>query len=114
LAASFWNDDHHALARAREQNAIRVEQVTLPQVLADAFPTLALEPEVVPLAVIEPKVAIPDDAGPVELQALDLEFRGDILQVIRGSHIVLVFEEPADRVNFHANVDGVGLESLGL
>jgi len=114
LTASFRNYDHHALPGTSKQDAVGVEQVALPNVLAYALPTLALEPEVIPLIAVEPQVAVPDDAGPVELQALDLKFRGDILQVVRGSHVILVFEEPAHRVHLDTNIDGVGLEALRL
>ena len=65
--------DHHALARASQQDAVGVDLVCLALFLADVQPAVAGKREVLPSSVVPAQVAVPDEAGPIELQPLHIE-----------------------------------------
>ncbi len=63
---------------------------------------------------VKAEVAVPDEAGPVQLEALDVEFGGDVLQEERGTDVRDGVQEPRDDVGLGADVDGERLEAEGL
>jgi hypothetical protein len=67
-----------------------------------------------PRVCASPEVGVPRHADPIEFEALNLEFGRRVLQVIARSRIVPGVQEPLDRIDVHADVDRMRLESLGL
>jgi hypothetical protein len=63
---------------------------------------------------MSPQVSIPGYARPIELEALNLEFSGSILQVVARSCIVSIVQEPLNRIDIYADINRVWLEALGL
>jgi hypothetical protein len=52
----------------------------------------------------EAQVAIPRDAGPIQLETLHLELGCGVLQIEARPCIVALVEEPLDRIDIDANV----------
>ena len=83
-----WDKDHHSLPRARQQNAVRVQQVSLPVLLMNRRPRVSSKGVVTPRLGVSPQVGVPGHAHPIELETLNLEFGCGVLQVIARSRIV--------------------------
>src|SRR5690606_33343861 len=60
------------------------------------------------------QVTVPDDASPIQLEPLDLEFSRHVLEVVGRAHILLPVQEPANRVSLDPYVDCVRLQPLRL
>lgn len=116
VGVAFRDADDHALAGTGEEDAVGVELVGAAFGLVDVLPTVAAEVEVLPAVVfgVVAEVAVPDEAGPVEFEALDVEFGGDVFEEERGADVRDGVQEPRDDVGLGANVDGQGLEAEGL
>jgi hypothetical protein len=82
--------------------------------LATLHQRLPTEIVIGPAAAVEAQVPIPGNAGPIKLEALDLEFCGRILEVKAGSGIVTIIQEPLHRVDIHSDVDGMGFQTLAF
>ena len=68
------------MAGAGKEDAVGIELVGATFGDVDVLPTVGAEVKMLLAVVvgIVAEVAVPDEAGPIELQALDVEFRGDI------------------------------------
>ena len=84
--------------------------------MVDVLPAVAAEVEVLPFvaAGVVAEVAVPDQAGPVEFEALDVEFGGDVLQEQGGTDVRDRVQEPWHDVGLRANVDRERFEAEGL
>ena len=67
-----------------------------------------------PLSTLEAKIRIPDYAGPVQLQSLDLELRGNVLHETAGPDVLALVKEPMHGIHLGSDVDGMGFESVCL
>ena len=82
VRVAFGDADDHALTGSGEENTVGIELVGTTFRLVDVLPAVAAEVEMLPavtLGVIA-EIAVPDQARPVQFEALDVEFRGDVLQ----------------------------------
>jgi hypothetical protein len=75
-----WNIHHHSLSRARQQDAIRVHEISLSVFLVDRRPGITSKGMETPRLCVAAQVGVPCHAHPIELEALNLEFGGGILQ----------------------------------
>lgn len=114
MRISLGHDNHHALPRACQQHAISVFDVALTRCFVDALPAAADEFAMKPARLAISEVSVPDHASPVELKALHQEFGADVLQMVGGTDVLLVVQEPMDGIDLGAHVDSVWLEGLGL
>jgi hypothetical protein len=108
------DEDDHSLSSSGQQDTIRVQQVALPVFLVNGRPRISPERLIPPRVCVAPEVGVPCHADPIELEPLNLEFSCRVLEVIARSRIVPVVEEPLDRIDVHADIDRMRLESLGL
>ena len=111
---AFGDADHHALAGARQQDSVSVDLIGSSLFRADVLPAVAGEREVLPRTVIPTQIAIPNHAGPVQLQALHIELRGSIFKELRGSDIRNIIQEPVHRVRLAADIDRERAQALRL
>lgn len=84
--------------------------------MVDVLPAVAAEVEVLPFvaAGVVAEIAVPDQAGPVEFEALDVEFGGHVLQEQGGADVRDRVQEPGHDVGLRADIDGERLEAEGL
>jgi hypothetical protein len=80
----------------------------------NGHPRISSERLITPRVCVAPEVGVPRHADPIELETLNLEFGCRVLEVIARSRIVAVVQEPLDRIDVHADIDRMRLESLGL
>ena len=114
VLTAFWNDEDHALTCTRQQNPVGIFQINLAIYLIDPIPTGAFELVVGPICTVEAKIAVPDNAGPIQFQTLYLKFGRDIFKVVGGTSVALAVEEPSNRVSLYSHINRVWLESLCL
>ena len=82
----------------------------------DVLPAVAAEVEVQPavLALIIAEIAVPDQAGPVEFEALDIEFRGHVFEEKGGTNVRDGVEEPGNDIGLRTDINGQRLKAEGL
>ena len=99
------------MAGAGEEDAVGVELVCSAFCNVDVLPTVGAEVEMLPAVAvgIVAKVAVPDEACPIELQALDVEFRGDIFQEKGEANVRDGVEEPGDDIGLGPDINSQGL-----
>ena len=65
-------------------------------------------------ALVIAEIAVPDQAGPVEFEALDVEFRGHVFEEKGGTNVRDGVEEPGNDVSLRTDINGKRLETEGL
>ena len=111
---AFRDADHHALAGTRQQDSVSVDLIGFSLFRADVQPAVAGKREVLPHTVIPTQVAIPNEAGPVQLQPLHIELRGSIFKELRGSDIRNIIQKPVHRIRLAADIDRERAQALRL
>jgi hypothetical protein len=82
LYVSRRYDYYHSLSRASEKNAIGILLIILSFRFLNVVPTISAEGSVIPAVISISEIGVPSYAGPIELEALDGEFSGDVFKVI--------------------------------
>ena len=116
IGITLRDADDHALAGASKEDAVGVELVGAAFGDVDVLPTVGAEVEVLPAVAvgIVAEVAIPDKAGPVEFQALDIEFCGDVFQEEGRTNVRDRVQEPGNNIGLRTDINGKGLKAEGL
>ena len=86
------------MAGASEEDPVGVAEVGAVVNVADVAPGVASEILKTPAGSGEAQVVIPGDTGPVEFEALDLEFGGGLFEVIARAGVGSVTERIVHRV----------------
>ena len=108
VGVALGDADDHALAGAGEEDAVGVELVGATFGDVDVLPAVGAEVEVLPAVAvgIVAEVAVPDEAGPIEFQALDVEFRGDVFQEEGRTNVRDRVQEPGNNIGLRTNING--------
>ena len=116
IKISFGDTDDHALAGTGEEDAVGVELVGTAFGDVDVLPAVGAEVEVLPAVAvgIVAEVAVPDKAGPVEFQALDIEFSGDVFEEEGGSNVRDGVQEPRNNIGLGTDVNRQGFQAESL
>ena len=79
---TFGDANDHALAGAGEEDTVGVKLVGAAFGNVDVLPTVGAEIEVLPAMAMEiiAEVAIPNEAGPIQFQTLDIELGSNVLE----------------------------------
>jgi len=90
LIVPFWDKEYHPLSCACQKDPISVFEILSSGSIVHILPSSPPEVFILPMALLDSKVSIPGNAGPVQLKALNVKLSGNFFEKIGRPDIVFV------------------------
>ena len=108
------DENRHSLSCSRKQHPIGIQQITAVVSVGNIQPTASSEVVITPCRTVHSEIGVPRYASPIELQSLNLKFRGCVFEVKARPRVLFFIEKPAHWIYVNANIDRVRFKTLRL